>query len=234
MKGIQGLIIAIVLGVLGAFVNMFYLTKGRDITFIEFIGVHDGVKVSEGQRFQREHLESVAIPSENAGDLKKYAILYSEIDSVIGWKSRRAFDGQRGDLLLRTDVRTPTELLNLKENQAAISVLVNPATTISSQIIPEVTPVSFYLPVDRTSLGGSGAWEWYGPFEVLAVGGRLGRPELAGGRKTSQQKSNVVTLRVRFRDGRIDAKIAELKEYLRRTNNEPLDVMIHPPASGIR
>ena len=234
MKGIQGLLIAIVLGLLGAVVNMYYLTKGRDTTFVQFIGVRDGQKISEGQRFSREQLEPVAIPSENAGDLKKYAILHSEIDSVVGWKSRRAFDGQRGELLLRTDVRTPTELLNLKENQAAISVLVNPATTMSSQIIPEVTPVSFYLPVDRTIVGGSGAWDWYGPFEVLAVGGRLGRPETSGRRKTSQQKANVLTLRARFREGRIDAKIADLKEYLRRTNNQPLDVMIHPPAGGVR
>jgi hypothetical protein len=234
MKGIQGLIIAIVLGVLGALVNLYYLTKGRDTKFVHFIGVRDGAKISVGQPFAGEQLESVAIPSEHAGDLRKYAIPHSEIDSVVGWKSRRAFDGQRGQLLLRTDVRTPTELLNLKENQAAISVLVNPATTISSQIIPEVTPVSFYLPVDRTAVGGSGAWEWYGPFEVLAVGGRLGRTADSGRRSGAQQKPNVLTLRVWFKEGRIDAKIAELKDYLRRTANEPLDVMIHPPARPVR
>jgi hypothetical protein len=36
------------------------------------------------------------------------------------------------------------------------------------------------------------------------------------------------------RPGRIDAKMAELKEDLRRTNNQLLEVMIHPPAGGVR
>ncbi|HUS40345.1 MAG: hypothetical protein WBF93_09070 [Pirellulales bacterium] len=228
MKGIQGLIIAIVLGTLGSLVNMYYLTKGRDMSTQRFIGVVDGAEIEVGEKFKQDDLEAVEIPTEHARSLRKYAIPYSEINSILGFNSRRQIDGQQGELLLRTDVRTPTEMLDLESNQAAISVLVNPTTTSLDQIIPQVTPISFYLPIDRTSGRSDGAWEWFGPFDVLAVGNRLGRAD-AGGRRGSSRSRNMLTLQVQFTAGKINPKIAELKKYVHRTNNEPLDVMIHTP-----
>jgi hypothetical protein len=227
MKGIQGLVMAVVLGILGAVVNLYYLNKSSDTDVERFVGIREGVSIARGTRLTREHLEPVEIPSTSAKRLKTYAFLYKDIDSVVGERALRDYSGRRGEIILRQDLRTPPPALTLKANEAAIGVIVNSATTLTSQIVPGVTPVSFYLPVDRGS--GEGAWDWFGSFDVLAVGSRLGTSDTMRAHNISAQQRNVLTLRVKYSDGKIDKKIAELKDYLRRTANPPLEVMIHPP-----
>jgi len=234
MKGIQGLVIAIVLGVLGACVNMYYLYKGRTIETVDFIGVREGAKIMRGKRISSDQLVPVAIPREHVGNLDDFAVRFNQKATIVGRKAVRNFSGSGSELVLLEDLRTPPPHLELKEDEAAIWVTINTGTAITSQIIPGVTPVSFYLPKSRNPASGRSAsaeeeWEWVGPFDVLAVGNRLGTLETMRAENISERQQNILTLRANFVRGQLDEKVSDLKAYLRRSNNAPLDVLLHPP-----
>ena len=99
MKGIQGLIIAVFLGLIGAGVNLAYLYKGRNMQDEKFVGIKQGVKLKRGETILQEHLEEVSIPEANVGSLQDYAYLYSRVNTVAGQKSSRSYSGETGEVL---------------------------------------------------------------------------------------------------------------------------------------
>jgi hypothetical protein len=119
MKGIQGLIIAIGLGVAGALFNFAYLYGRAQKDEAEvFIGIDPKVTVARGDALKEEHLVPVEIPKRHAGNLKDFAILYAARRvGAIDQKVTRTVKG--GSLLLRTDVETPPPQLSFGQNVKA-------------------------------------------------------------------------------------------------------------------
>ena len=104
MKGIQGLLVAITLGIAGAIFNFAYLST-RDVERVYFIGIKPGVTVARGDQLLEDHLEKVGIPRDTKGNLEEFAILFSARNTVINQNVWRQLNG--GSLLLRDDLKTP-------------------------------------------------------------------------------------------------------------------------------
>ncbi|MEC7500629.1 MAG: hypothetical protein VX970_02780, partial [Planctomycetota bacterium] len=86
MKGIQGLIIAIVLGLIGFAFNMYYLGSSRDFEHDSFIGVRKTASVKRGTALTRNHFERVSIPKEFVGNLNEFALPWTDLDAIVGRK----------------------------------------------------------------------------------------------------------------------------------------------------
>ena len=233
MKGIQGLVIAIVLGIIGAIFNWVYLSKGRDFEQDSFIGVPKGTNIDRGIPIQEEHLEEVKIPKPHVGNLKVYAYPWEDHATIIGRPTARKYEG--GEILLREDFRTAPDQLPLKDNDAAVWIPIDTRTAITSQILPGSTRVSFSLPSPGSGnplAPGSENWEWLGPFEVLSVGNRFGSTEAMNASKTSPQHAHMLTLRATRKNGKPDVKVTRLINHLRQTDYKPLRLQIHAPVSN--
>ena len=53
MKGIQGLVIAVLLGTIGAVFNLVYLNKNRNVDPLYFIGIKSNTRVERGEPIKR-------------------------------------------------------------------------------------------------------------------------------------------------------------------------------------
>ena len=76
MKGLTGLIVALVLGVLAVALNWFYLeSKTKNFESIEFLGIKSTdsseVVINSGDTFKESHFEKVTIPAAHARDLEQ-------------------------------------------------------------------------------------------------------------------------------------------------------------------
>ena len=68
MKGIQGLIVAVVLGLFGAIANFFYLnTEAQKKDMVGFIGVKQGVLIAPGEKLSEDKLVKIEIPANHVG-----------------------------------------------------------------------------------------------------------------------------------------------------------------------
>jgi hypothetical protein len=228
MKGIQGLIIAIVLGVVGFGFNMYYLNTSRNFEHDAFIGVNKNASVKRGTPLAKSHLEMITIPKEFVGNLKEYALPWTDLDAIMGRTSIR--DYQRGDLLLRNDFRTAPDELRLVGGETAISVPIDTRTTITSQIIPGDTRVSFYL-AEVANKPGTVDPGWLGPFDVLAVGNRMGSTDVDNGRRNRGGSENMLTLKATNAKGKQNNQMSVLLNHLAGSNFKPLRLKIHAPAS---
>ena len=220
MKAILGLVVAIFLGALGFVLNMVYLNDAGAMKKTEsFLGVRVGAEVEVGEKFTEKMLDRVELPQDRVGNLHQFAFLYSDRGTVVGERAARRLDG--GELILRSDLRTPPPEINLKDGEIAVGVPIDVRQFIPALIVPGKTPVSFMLP----SSTNPEEWEPLGPFEVLSVGNRLGTPETMKAKRTPQTHENVLIIRV---TPTVKAKANKLQDHLRRTNDRPLDVVLHP------
>ena len=111
MRGIQGLVVAIGLGICGAFFNWIYLsTKSQEVAMEYFVGIKPKMSVDRNETLTMNHIVPVPIPREAAATLKDFAIPYSAHQSVVGHSVTRPIPG--GSLLLNDDLRTPPTELN--------------------------------------------------------------------------------------------------------------------------
>ena len=233
MKGIQGLIIAVVLGLVGFAFNMFYLSTSRDFEHDSFIGVRKNANVKRGTSLKKSHLEKIAIPKEYVGNLKEYALPYSSIDAILGRKSIRNYE--RGGLLLRNDFRTAPSELRLTGGETAISVPIDTRTTITSQIVPGETKVSFYIPAPPSSNPEKPSdyqTQWIGPFDVLTVGSRMGSADVIDGQSKRSSSENMLTLKTTDEAGRQSSRMTTLLSHLTDSNFKPLRLKIHAASTG--
>ena len=105
MKGLQGLIIAIGLGIIGALCNFAYLAvKSQDVNRVAFIGIHPDKEVPRGGKLLKEHLVRVEMPANTVGNLDQFVYSFDQVDSVVGFPVWRTLHG--GSLLLRQDIKT--------------------------------------------------------------------------------------------------------------------------------
>ena len=239
MKGVQGLLLSLGLGLAGAVCNWFYLERlaGKE-SKVSFIGIRADAQINVGDTLLDSHLVKVDIPQSAVGNLDQVAPHWSDRPLVVGWPSNRSYRG--GELVLQQDIRTPgAKDLNdkLGRDEVAIWIPIDTRTFNSMRVNPD-DEVSFLLPNSAlggpspTPLGGqpgaSAANDIVGTFRILELGSRTGRPEVqkaAGGRQANE---NVIAIVAKFTGGRLDAKAERVTEYMRATKSQGLQVILHP------
>jgi len=228
MKGIQGLVIAIVLGIVGAAFNWVYLNnKSKEFEIESFIGVKKGHEIALGDPIKKSYLQKIDIPKANARNLKVYAYPHKNLESLLGQKSIRKYGG--GELLLRQDFQTSPYRLNLENKQQAIWVPIDTRTTITSHITPGLTQVYFFVPEVNSQSASSQFSEdadWLGPFEVLSVGNRFGSVEAMKASKTTPRNEHMLTLRATDKNGKPNIKASRLMKHLTNTDYQPLRLKV--------
>lgn len=142
MKNTYGLGIAIALGISAALLNFFYLSmRSQDFKVVDFVGL--ARDVGPGERLTQENLaqDPVQIPANWVGNLGDYAVLEKDRSTVLDqrvWRMRTA-----GSLLLRDDLKTPSQRLELGEgeqqlgeDQRAWPIPVDTRSFVPSLIVP--------------------------------------------------------------------------------------------------
>lgn len=248
MKGPVGLIVALLLGVLGAALNWVYLeSKTRQVRSVSFLGLREGAALRQGEEVQDADLVEVRIPEMHAGQLKEFVFLYDDRETLRGFRSNRAYQG--GELLRREDFRTPPAKLKLGKGQLLLWItvdsrsfvpdLVNPDDRVTFLVptaaraapTPAADPGDGSVPPASAPLTATGV-ETIGPFVVAAVGGRLGSAEVS--RATRGRGTNDYELGIYVKnegteaEPRLESKAARLAEASRRAANQGIGVLLHP------
>ncbi len=261
MKNVYALAIAAALGLAGLLCNFAYLNmRTRDIEKkVEFIGIapKDSAgrerRIAPGQKLREEDLVPVPIPVEWAGNLKEYAYLYAGMNSVVGKSAYRELRG--GRLLLRADMDTPPERLEIGEGEVALFVPVDmrrfvPALAVPGNLVSfTVSRAVASLPtpaVSENSDGGldplpespaalaaaSGPVEIIGPFRVVSLGNRLGSADVWRGGRAPQVQENVLTVAAKTRGGQLEPKAQKLLSILESSGSRGVGVLLHPIPSA--
>jgi len=141
MRGIQGLILALGLGIAAALLNWTYLTRrAADQKPVEFLGIAADQVLSRGDRLKESDLVPVGIPRENAVGLRDFVFLYEERHTVVGQSVWRTLSG--GSLLLRDDLKTPPQELMFGQDrqsgveERALWIPVDTRTFVPSLVVP--------------------------------------------------------------------------------------------------
>ncbi len=238
MKGIQGLIIAIVLGILGALCNWAYLAgRASQEETVAFVGVRDGRTVNRGETLRDDDLVAIKIPARLAGNLKNLAVLFDAKQSVVGQPVWRTMTGEC--LLMNDDIKTPPSELKLEEGETVMWIPVDTRAFVPSLVRPG-DMVSFKVgrPSGPTPAGrgdglkpiassSSGPDEPIGPFKILALGNRLGSPEVMRAAKMPQLQENVLAIRVSSHVPGEKERANTLFELLQATNFRQVGVVLH-------
>ena len=150
MKGIHGLILAILLGFAGAVFNFLYLVgRSSEVKMEGFVGIADGKNVKRGQRLTDSHLVRVDIPEREAQSLKNFAYSDDARSSLIGQRVWR--DLTSGSLVLRQDTKTPVTELSFGQNlpdgieERAAGVPIDPRKLTTALVQPG-DEVDFVVP----------------------------------------------------------------------------------------
>ena len=154
MKGMRGLILALVAGIVATLCNWIYLqNKARDVEKIGFLGIRPDVSIVQGERLAEGQLEEVQIPKQWVGNLEKYAYRYSDRQSVIGMTVSRTQTGPA--LLLQQDLRTPPPELKLTPSNSPTTgegvmwVPIDVKSFVPALVTPGEDMVSFIFSTNR-------------------------------------------------------------------------------------
>jgi hypothetical protein len=141
MRGIQGLILAMGLGIAGAIFNFAYLAnRSRDVEKVAFVGIKEDKVVGRGEPLLEENFEAVEIPRRWAGNLGNFAVKWEARATVVGRRAWRSLEG--GSLLLLSDLKTPPQELVFGQNlrpgieERAVGVPVDPRRFVASLVQP--------------------------------------------------------------------------------------------------
>ncbi len=242
MKGIPGIIVAVGLGLIGALCNWFYLDRlaGKEAKE-QFIGIKAGVQLNSGDPIKEEHLIAVGIPRSNLGNLEQVAPKWSAYKSVIGQPTVRTYRG--GEIVTFDDLTTPGQRDlsdKLGPDEVAMWLPVDPRSFSSARVNPDdevmfiapragadsPTPIPEDTPVGVPS--GTGTSEVIGPFRILEIGTRTGRPEIqrAAGLRSGNESS--ITVTAKLLNGRLEPKAERLTDIIRQTRSQGLQVLLLP------
>lgn len=138
MKGIQGLIIAIGLGIAGALFNFAYLySKSQEAEMEAFVGIGPKATVARGEVLKREHLVPVDVPRRYVGNLKDHAFLWAGRESVLDCRVSRTLTAN--SLLLKADLNPVP--LELKFGQNATPGMEERAMGVPVELRRDVPPL---------------------------------------------------------------------------------------------
>jgi hypothetical protein len=239
MKGVQGLLLSLGLGLAGAVCNWFYLERlaGKEAK-VSFIGIKADAQINVGDTLLDSHLVKVDIPRSAVGNLDQVAPLWGLKSTVAGQATSRSYRG--GELVLQQDLRTPgAKDLNdkLGKDEVAVWIPIDARTFNSMRVNPD-DEVSFILPrsgvggPSPTPLGGqpnaAANSDIVGPFRILELGNRTGRPEVQKAAGSRQANENVIAIVSKFTGGRLESKAERVTEYMRATKSQGLQVLLHP------
>lgn len=247
MKGMQGLIVAGLLGVLAVALNWIYLDgKTRDRgDYVTFLAVKSGAKIAPGQIIKDDQLQAVAVPKDYAERLKETAYLYEERAAVAGMTATMPYEA--GDLVCRQDYRTPPAELKLSPDEMLIWIPVN-----SSSFVPElVNPgdrIKFIVPIyeDRpVPAGGDGSptavparhfveTKSIGPFRVGSLGSRLASRDVARAHRLSSSQERLVGIVISEKNEEEQVYLADLQKFALSRDYRDIGVaLLGPEKTGL-
>jgi hypothetical protein len=246
MKSVQGLVVAIALGIAGAIFNWMYLNSGpsREAT-VSFVGVKQGQIVNRGELLREEQLVPLVLPETWVGNLKDFAVKYKDKSTVVGVPVSRTLEGEC--LLMNDDLKTPPPELKLEAGDSAMSITVdsrafvpslfNPGDTVSFMIPRVATPTPAMpgapgAPVPPGVVGEVGSAptspvETIGPFTILALGNRFGSVGVTKAAKQQSVSENVLTIRVSPGVTGETEKAEKLWSLLQSSNFRQVGVLLH-------
>lgn len=241
MKGMPGLAIACLLGVLAAGLNWFYLDrKSREFQQVGFVLVAPDTQIHVGETFTAAHFIEVPVPEVAARRLEAVAVLWKDLDTVVGMNAAREFSGE--DLLLRKDLETPPAELELAADERAMWIPVDQKTFIAALVVPG-DEVDFLLPSPRSAPPAAaaedgptpslappagGRTDIVGPFKVLSIGNRLGKTNVLNASRVPQLQENVITVGVKMSGNTLDDKAQRLLDAMQATNYREVGLLLRP------
>ncbi|MEZ6107552.1 MAG: hypothetical protein R3B96_15885, partial [Pirellulaceae bacterium] len=210
-----------IFGILGAALNWFYLSsKAQQLEMISFLGVPEGVTISEGTEFQASHFVEVRIPKAAAGNLEDFVYLYRDMPTIEHLRATKAYPG--GSLIFKQDMRTPATQLNLAPDEVLLTI----AVANRSPLIQPGDRISFSVP----NLGGSGGSdevELIGPFKVAAIGNQIGSRDVMEAHRIQPIQSNQIGIVARMENGQLEAKARTLMNRMGGQGARELMVVWH-------
>src|SRR5437870_9148676 len=249
------LVVAAVLGVVGALVNWIYLDgKSKQLEKIEFLSIAPGAALTPGEKFTDDKLAPLAIPKDNVSkELFKEALRYADRQTVVGMPAAYYFES--GAIVLRQRLKTPPPTMNFRnENERAmwipvdtrsfVPALVNPGDMVSFIVgglpgsrMPMETPSgpaadgSDPSPSPTPAIPPGATTQTIGPFRVLAVGNRLGSADVLKAAGAAQLQENVIAIAVTVQGDQPEPKAARLALLLRSGGTQQAGVLLHPRAN---
>ena len=238
MKGIQGLAIALALGITGAVCNWLYIAQqAQNYERVAFLAVDNGTQVDAGDKFTKDHFMKVDIPKKDLGNLENTAVKWSDLILVVGQPATKDYSG--GEIILNQDLRTPAkeDLNKLIGKDERVMWLPVDARAFNPQHVNPGDQVSFKVPGflrqnPASANGASGSTpagdEIIGPFRILALGNRKGRREIRKAAGLSSGSENVIAISVEVRGTQLEPKAQRISEVLQLTNFQGVQVLLHP------
>lgn len=229
MRGLQGIAIAAALAIVGALCNWFYITKqATSFRKVSFIVISQDASINPGDRFKESHFEKVEIPDSTLGNLEKIAVLWTDLQTVIGETASRSYQG--GELLLQEDLQTPPQRKvseELGEGEVLRWVPVDQRMFAPDHVNPGdiVKFVVATIGAGGNPTNASVSSTEFGPFEILTLGNRRGRKEVLQSRGGALGQENLIGIRVSAADK--SGKEAErLFDALRRSGTQGVQVIL--------
>jgi hypothetical protein len=256
MRGIHGLILAIGLGIAGAIFNYAYLAKRSEhLAKVAFVGIKQDKIVGRGEPLTEDAIEPVEIPALWVGNLANFAVKWEARATVTGRRVWRTLEG--GSLLLLADLKTPPQELAFGQNLPTGTDEVAWGVPIDTRrfVVPLLQPgdmVDFLVSGSRAEFPtlaqpGKGpaepgkvapaaapspgqpadGVEIIGPFRVLSIGNRLGSSEVMQAARIQQAQENVLTIAVRYENGKPQPAAVRLFRIIEQANSRPLICQLH-------
>ncbi len=244
MKGLQGIIIAASLGIIGAICNWFYISRQADnYSRVSFVATKSGTSLKSGDRFKAEHFSKLEIPQNQLGNLDAVAVRWRDLDAVLGMFAIKRYEGS--EILLAQDLKTPArkDLNKLIGKDELVMWLPVDSRTFNPMHVNPGDQVSFK--VSRFTVGspsklngsdgigvevapvGAGD-EIIGPFRVLALGNRKGRRDVQQAAGVSAGAENVIAIAIKKRGNELELKAQRISEVLHVTNFRGIQLLLHP------
>jgi hypothetical protein len=218
MKGAQGLVVALFLGILGVALNWIYLqNKTRDVEIISFVGTADDVVLKPGDTLAEDHFVEVQIPKVYARSLLDFVVQWRDLSTIVGTRATRPLEG--GELYYRSDYRTASQEPELAEGEKMIWISVDNRRFVPSLVNPG-DEINFIVPTNSSSDGpiSQTAFEKIGPFRIGSLGNRLGSLNVMKSSRVAQSQERQIGIIVRDEGANYDAKTMRLLAALQRTD----------------
>ena len=242
MKGAQGIMIAVALGVVGFVCNWLYLNgQASGDQMVQFVGVTTDARVNQGDVFQEEHLTRIPVPRKYQGELAQVAYRWSDRNLVIGQKAARTMAADGTELVLHPDLTTPAaQDINesIADNERVMWLPVDSRTFLPQHVDPG-DQVSFRIPEfgsttstkNRPTTGGG---QIIGPFRILALGNRKGRRNVRQAAGLASGAENVIAIAVKVEQpgGKLEARAETLASIVAVNNFQGGQVLLHKRDSG--
>lgn len=243
MKGVPGLLLAIGLGIGGAFASWFYLAqKSQELDLIHFVAISNDKDINPDHKFTRSDLMKVSIPRNNAGSLERVAVKWDVVDTVVDSHARKPY--AHGEIILHQDLATApdTDILSrLGDKEDLLWVPIDTRTTVPSLlnagnmvslIVPKINRGAGPTPAERPGPppGTSQLTELIGPFRIVALGNRMGSAAAMRALNAMPMQENVMAIAVKRNNNQFDENAQKLVDGLRVSNFQQVQILLHKNA----